>query len=157
LPADLPLPSPAQRIRVLAVPGNDDPRGSAREELVGRAWTVAGDSDRRGLRLTPAAGDLVGRRGSAREAADRPSEAVIPGTIQVTPSGQPLVLMPDGGTTGGYPVVAVVIDADRPILGQLAPWDEVRFRLVDLAAAQAAVRERRALLNAIADRLGAIG
>lgn len=151
LPAELPMPSPAQRIRVLAV-ARDEPGRSTTEALARRAWTIAGDSDRRGLRLLPASGASSSdwRGGVPATIADRPSEPVIPGTIQLTPSGQPMVLMPDAGTTGGYAVAAVVIAADVPILGQLAPWDEVRFRLVDLASACAAELDRRRLLEAIA-------
>ncbi|HEX7949538.1 MAG TPA: biotin-dependent carboxyltransferase family protein [Candidatus Limnocylindrales bacterium] len=166
LPAGLPLPSPAQRLRIIAVT-DAEPGGSVAEQLAGHAWTVAGNSDRRGLRLLPASGGGVAHaRGAPRDspgaslggpevAADRPSEPVIPGTIQVTPSGQPLVLMPDAGTTGGYAVAAVVIAADLPLLGQLAPWDEVRFRIVDLPAATEAARDRRRLRDAIAMAVGA--
>lgn len=148
LPVGLGLPSPAQRVRILAVE-SDEPHRYTAQRLAGQAWVVSGDSDRRGLRLLPASGERSRepRGGSHTSAADRPSEAVIPGTIQVTPSGQPLVLMPDAGTTGGYEVAAVVIAADLPILGQLAPWDEVRFRLVDAPAALDAALDRRRLLD----------
>jgi antagonist of KipI len=150
LPSDVALPSPAQRIRLL--PG---PEAGRIEDLAGRPWIVARDSDRRGLRLEPASSSGAGRppggdagatvpRGPA---ADRPSHGMVPGAIQLTPTGLPLVLMPDAGTTGGYPVIAVVISADVPLLGQLAPGDEVRFRVVDGGAARAAAVERRQLLD----------
>ena len=142
LPSDLVLPSPAQRIRVLA-----GPEPSLLGGVAGQPWIVARDSDRRGIRLEPA-----GPESTARPAADRPSHGVVAGAIQLTPSGLPLVLMPDAGTTGGYPVAAVVISADVPLLGQLAPGDEVRFRVVDLAVARAAAAERHVLL----DRLRAV-
>lgn len=154
LPAGLSLPSPAQRIRILAIAGDETGR-AAGERLAGQSWIVSGDSDRRGLRLMPASGGGLPEphEGGRAAVADRPSEAVIPGTIQVTPAGQPLVLMPDAGTTGGYEIAAVVIAADLPILGQLAPWDEVRFRLVDLPTATDAARDRRRLLDEIATAL----
>jgi antagonist of KipI len=154
LPAGISLPSPAQRVRILAVAGDEAGR-SAAELLAAQAWVVSGDSDRRGLRLGPASGGSLLAPDGGQATADRPSEAVIPGTIQVTPSGQPLVLMPDAGTTGGYAVAAVVIVADLPIVGQLAPWDEVRFRLVDLPTATEAARDRRRLLDDIAAALEA--
>jgi antagonist of KipI len=56
---------------------------------------------------------------------------VVPGAIQLTPSGQPIVLMPDGGVTGGYAVVAVVLSADLPVLGQLVPGASLRFRIAE--------------------------
>jgi allophanate hydrolase subunit 2 len=86
------------------------------------------NSDRRGLRLdaddetAPAVLAMPG---------DRPSFGVVPGAIQLTPSGQPIVLMPDGGVTGGYAVIAVVASADQPRLGQLVPGAPLRFTRTD--------------------------
>jgi biotin-dependent carboxylase-like uncharacterized protein len=148
------LPSPAQRIRILAGPasGAGDP---ARAGITERAWTVDAASDRRGLRLQPA--DPSANDGGRLEplaAGELPSHGVLPGAIQVTPAGQPLVLMPDSGTTGGYPVVAVVIHADLALLGQLGPGAEVRFRETTVEQARTAELERRALLRAIGERHG---
>jgi len=91
--------------------------------LLGQDWTISYSSDRRGLRLE------AGREAPelAIAAADRPSFGVVPGAIQLTPSGQPIVLMPDGGVTGGYPVIGVVMASDRSALGQLVPGSTVRF------------------------------
>lgn len=116
-------------VRVLAGPAALEPGGADRlATLLATRWTVALESDRRGLRLEPADGDGAGGFAALSiEPADRPSHGVVPGAIQVSPSGQPLVLMPDGGVTGGYPVIAVVIRADLALLGQLAPGAEVRF------------------------------
>ena len=118
------LPSPDRPIRILAGPAA---AGSGGEErllaLLDTRWIVGLDSDRRGLRLE--SGGDAGFRLAA--AGDRPSQGLVVGAIQLTPSGQPLVLMPDGGTTGGYPVVAIVVAADLPRLGQLAPGAEIRF------------------------------
>lgn len=110
-------------IRVLAGPAANEPGGDARlDAFLATAWTVSIASDRRGLRLESERPLDV-----PADAGDRPSHGVVPGTIQLTPSGQPLVLMPDGGVTGGYPVLAVVASADLPRLGQLAPTAVVRF------------------------------
>jgi antagonist of KipI len=72
------------------------------------------------------------------------STTVVPGTIQVPPDGQPIVLMADAQTIGGYPQVAHVISVDLPLLAQLRPGDAVRFREVTLAEAHqlATVRKR---------------
>ena len=79
-----------------------------------------------GLRL---AGDpLPGAR-----AMELASLGVLPGSIQVPADGRPIVLLADCQPTGGYPVVAVVIRADRAALGQLVPGEAVAFRVVDLA------------------------
>ncbi|MGN6198767.1 MAG: urea amidolyase family protein, partial [Humibacter sp.] len=60
--------------------------------------------------------------------AELPSEPMVPGAIQVPPSGEPTVLLADGPVTGGYPVLAVVADADLDLFAQLRPGQRVRFR-----------------------------
>jgi biotin-dependent carboxylase-like uncharacterized protein len=110
-------------IRVLPGPAAGEPGGDARlAALLEIEWTVSISSDRRGLRLE-ADRDLA----ALAVAGDRPSHGVVPGTIQLTPSGQPIVLMPDAGTTGGYPVIAIVLSAELHRLGQLAPGATVHF------------------------------
>jgi allophanate hydrolase subunit 2 len=58
------------------------------------------------------------------------SEGLVTGAIQVPPSGQPILLLPDHPTTGGYPVIAVVVADDLWLAGQLAPSMRCRFRQV---------------------------
>ena len=58
---------------------------------------------------------------------------MVTGAVQVPPDGQPVVLLCDHATVGGYPVVATVVRADLGVLGQLRPGDAVRFEAVDLA------------------------
>jgi biotin-dependent carboxylase-like uncharacterized protein len=112
-------------VRVLPGPAADEPGGEDLWlALIGATWTIGLDSDRRGLRLEQAGGARL-RAGAA--AGDRPSHGVVVGAIQLTPSGQPLVLMPDGGVTGGYPVIAIVVSTDLPLLGQLTPGAAIHF------------------------------
>ena len=76
----------------------------------------------------PAAGR--GGRGAAAEQARRrrlDSQGVVTGAVQVPPDGDPVVLLPDHATLGGYPVLAVVASADHGLLGQCAPGTRVRF------------------------------
>jgi biotin-dependent carboxylase-like uncharacterized protein len=155
-PPDLPLPSFSAPVRVLTGPdaagsAADDAAGStpALTDLLVGAWTVSHASDRRGLRLEGSALATPG------EVADRPSQAVLPGAIQLTPSGQPIVLMPDAGPTGGYPVIAVVCSADLWLLGQLRPGSEVAFQLVHAAMARRAIEDHRRLLSTAAQQLAA--
>jgi antagonist of KipI len=68
------------------------------------------------------------------------------GAIQVTPSGQPIVLFVEQQTTGGYPKVANVIGADLHCLGQLRPRAEVRFERTTLEVAVSLWREQEKLL-----------
>ncbi len=76
------------------------------------------------------------------EEKDLLSEAVAPGTIQVPPSGQPILLLGDCQTIGGYPKIAHVITVDLPAAVQLRPGDSVRFVEVSLAEAQQLFIER---------------
>jgi antagonist of KipI len=64
------------------------------------------------------------------------SEPAPIGGIQIPPDGKPIVLMVDRQTIGGYPLAAVVISADIPLLAQVAPGGRVAFRLVTLQEAQ---------------------
>jgi antagonist of KipI len=63
--------------------------------------------------------------------------------VQVPPSGEPILLMADRPTTGGYPQLAVVISADLPIAGQLAPGDWVQFDACSMSQALAALSSQR--------------
>lgn len=58
-----------------------------------------------------------------------PTEAISLGAIQVPPSGQPVIFLPDHPVTGGYPVVAVVHDADLDLAAQVRPGQRIRFTL----------------------------
>ncbi len=81
------------------------------------------------------------------------SEPVCPGTVQVTPDGQCILLGVDCQTIGGYPKVAQVISADLDLAGQLRPGDRVAFRRVDLAQARQAAAAARARLRSWVARL----
>jgi biotin-dependent carboxylase-like uncharacterized protein len=78
----------------------------------------------------------------------RPSSAVMPGALQVTPSGCGFLLLADGQTTGGYPHLLQVIRADRHLLGQLRPSDRVQFLLRSQTEAEAALKAKQRLLDA---------
>ncbi|HTX55663.1 MAG TPA: biotin-dependent carboxyltransferase family protein [Candidatus Acidoferrales bacterium] len=89
------------------------------DRLWDREWTVGHESNRMGCRLR---GDARPHdRGSMR------SRAVFPGFIQLPPSGEPIVLMSDAQTTGGYPLAGVVVEADLWKLGQTPLGAKIRF------------------------------
>jgi KipI family sensor histidine kinase inhibitor len=92
--------------------------------LTRTTWTVSSRSDRVGMRLE---GDPL-RRTDKREL---PSEGMVRGAIQVPPGGEPVVFLADHPVTGGYPVVAVVVDADVDRAAQVRPGQSVRFRAVE--------------------------
>ena len=130
-------PSPPMRV----LPGSDptDPG----DGLFEHAWTVAPASDRQGLRL-------VGRSVAVRNAREYISEPIIPGTVQLPHGGEPIVLLADAQTHGGYPRIGHVIRADRGRLAQLRAGDKIRFAPCTPVEALAAVRERTHTLARIA-------
>jgi biotin-dependent carboxylase-like uncharacterized protein len=101
------------------VPG---PRADWFSSLADTVWRVSPSSNRIGTRLEGPPLERL-RHGELL------SEGVVTGSVQVPPSGQPILLGPDHPTTGGYPVVAVVRGDDLPLAGQLAPGTTVRFRI----------------------------
>jgi biotin-dependent carboxylase-like uncharacterized protein len=126
--------------RIGAMPGPHE--GRFDEAVVARffdaTFTAAQQSDRQGVRLEGLA------------VAPRPGEiltcGVIAGAVQVPRGGQPIVLLADHQTTGGYPIIATVIGADLGQVAQRAPGEPLRFYRVDRAGALLRGRERAALL-----------
>jgi allophanate hydrolase subunit 2 len=123
---------------------------TALDALCKVTWTVGLASNRQGLRLT---GDGTVMSSLLPDAGTQLSHGVVPGTIQLPPDGGAIVLLADAQPTGGYPVVGVVISADLPIMGQLAPGASVRFERVTPAEAVVAWTVRQAALAAGAGRL----
>ena len=106
-------------------------------------YTVTPQMDRMGMRLegkalihrTPACADIV-------------SDGVTPGAIQVPGNGQPIILLADCQTVGGYPKIATVISADLSRLAQMKPGRTLRFKAVNADEAKAALLEREACWQA---------
>ncbi len=80
---------------------------------------------------------LLGPSLARKDALAMLTEGVCLGAVQVPESGQPIVLLVEQQTTGGYPKIASVVSADLPALGQLRPRDRVRFEWVTIATAHA--------------------
>lgn len=104
-------------------------------QLAEHAWTVDARSNRQGLRC---AGDAI-----VVAADEQISAPVAPGTIQLPPDGQPIVLLADAQTVGGYPRLGHVIATDLPRLAQWRAGDALRFVAVDAIAARAAAQRRQ--------------
>jgi 5-oxoprolinase (ATP-hydrolysing) subunit C len=81
------------------------------------------------------------------------SDGIPPGAIQVPGDGQPIVLLADRQTTGGYPKIATVISADLPALGRVGPGARLRFAAVTVAEAELARRMLEADIAAWPSRL----
>jgi antagonist of KipI len=108
---------------------------SALQHFSSEGFFVSPDSDRMGIRLD-------GPRLERTNDVDLLSEAVAPGTVQVPPSGKPILLLNDCQTIGGYPKIAHVITVDLPIAAQLSPGDRIRFSEVWIRDAHALLLER---------------
>jgi biotin-dependent carboxylase-like uncharacterized protein len=91
--------------------------------LHGASYVVGSDSNRIGLRLE-------GARIRRRDREELPSEGMVLGAVQVPPNGQPVVFLADHPTTGGYPVIGVVVPEDLAACAQLRPGDEITLRVV---------------------------
>ncbi|MCT4496885.1 biotin-dependent carboxyltransferase family protein [Pseudomonas sivasensis] len=131
-----------EQIRVIAGREWKDFSAESQAHFLNHDYTLSGDSDRMGYRLdgTPLA------LSSPKELL---SESVTFGTVQVPPSGKPLILMADRQTTGGYPRIAQVASVDLPRLAQLLPGDKLRFSLIDLSAAETLLLTRARTLKAM--------
>ena len=101
----------------------------AEPDLLGTTtWTVSSRSDRVGIRLE---GTAL-RHHASRQDQELPSEGVVRGAVQVPPGGEPVLFLADHPVTGGYPVAAVVRDADVDRLAQAVPGQSVRIALTGL-------------------------
>ena len=105
------------------------------QHFINELFAVSSDSDRMGVRID-------GPELKREDNVDLISEAVAPGTIQVPPSGKPILLLGDCQTIGGYPKIAHVITVDLGIAAQLRAGDRVRFSEVSLADAHHLLLER---------------
>jgi biotin-dependent carboxylase-like uncharacterized protein len=131
-PRATPVPSVAAphptsaTVRVVLGPQADHFDGSTIDRFLSSDFRLGATSDRVGCRLE---GEPLQHQGPAEILSD----GMLPGSIQVPPDGQPIVMLRDGPTTGGYPKVATVITEDLPLLAQLVPGEgQVRFEQVKL-------------------------
>jgi antagonist of KipI len=131
---------PRKTLRVTEGPQFDWFLDAAQHALLQNAFRVTEEADRMGLRLE-------GRVLARRAAKEMISEGVSLGAVQVTPSGQAILLFVEQQTAGGYPKIANVIGADLFCIGQLRPRDEIGFARVTLAEARELWIEQQQLLN----------
>jgi biotin-dependent carboxylase-like uncharacterized protein len=141
---DLPA-APDLPIRVVMGP-QDDEFGDAKELFLGSEWKISATSDRMGYRLEgPVIKHLHGH--------NIVSDGTVNGSIQVPGTGQPIVLMPDRGTSGGYPKIATVISADLGRFAQTQAGRLFRFKAITMAEAQTEYRAFAAMLRGLPDRI----
>lgn len=132
-------------LRVLAGAEHEAFTPTARDALYQSDWRVTAEANRMGCRLEGPVLSLV-----------RPlelfSHGIMPGTVQVPPSGQPIIQLAEANTCGGYPKIATIITADLRRLAQARPGTRLRFQAVDRPTAIAARRQQRHYIESIAAR-----
>lgn len=118
-------------VRVRVVLGPQDDMFSENDLMLfsKQQYTVTCDLDRMGIRLWG-----IALRG--KEKLEIISDAITFGSIQITNSGMPIILMADHQTTGGYAKIATVISADLPKLAQVKPNDKISFEIIDIDTAE---------------------
>ena len=139
-PALWPMYADEATVRVILGPQADHFTAEAVATFLSAAYTVQPDSNRMGVRLR-------GPRLSHTQGADLTSEGIALGAVQVPDSGQPIILMADRQTTGGYTKIATVIGADIGVVGQARPGARLRFAAVMVEAALVARRAQEALVT----------
>jgi biotin-dependent carboxylase-like uncharacterized protein len=120
--------------------------GEAQQALLGREFTVSADNNRQGMRLEGPALALSRKL-------ELLSHGIMPGTIQVPPSGQAVIQLAEANTCGGYPKIGHVIETDLWKLGQAPSGASMRFELVSRDAAVAAIRDEELRMRRLANLL----
>lgn len=136
VPEARPAYGPAPTVEVISGPQSDRFTADELAVFTSGFYRLSASSDRMGYRLD---GPALHGRGPL----ELTSEGMTVGSIQVPPGGQPIAMMADCATTGGYPKIACVTSAAMPLLAQCTPGkDGVRFRETSVASAQAGYRSR---------------
>lgn len=127
-------------VRVILGPQDDLFTREGLDTFLTRPYTVSNDFSRMGYRLEGpvihhvADGNII-------------SDGIVAGAIQVPTSGQPIIMMAERQTVGGYTKIAAVISADLPLVGQCRPGDTLRFRAVSVEEAHHAWRQQNRMLE----------
>jgi KipI family sensor histidine kinase inhibitor len=135
-------------LRVVPGPHPERFAPGAFDSLASMNFTVEADSNRIGLRLRAREATPLLAAGTV---AELDSQGIVTGAVQVPPDGDPVILLPDHATMGGYPVLAVVVAVDHGLLGQCAPGMSVALAPIAHAVARRAWSTyRRRMADAIA-------
>ncbi|OZI30363.1 hypothetical protein CAL29_20215 [Bordetella genomosp. 10] len=145
---DLPPRETPEAVRAMRGPQWQAFTEDARAAFTSTPFTVDTQSDRMGYRLR---GEVL----KLEQPLEMISEATAFGTVQVPPDGNPIVLMADRQSAGGYPKIAYVATVDLPVLAQALPGAALRFAIVEMEEAQALYLAQAAELAALRERVRA--
>jgi len=142
IPAEnLPEYLPVAELRIIRGPEIDQFDDKEIRSFLIAEYNVTDQSDRMGYRLS---GEMIKHKAGR---ADIISAGISPGTIQIPGNGQPIILMADRQTTGGYTRIANIITADLQLAAQFKPGDKIRFREVTIEEAQNILSDRSGLIR----------
>jgi biotin-dependent carboxylase-like uncharacterized protein len=145
LTLEAPSLAPETAIRVVLGPQGDFFTPEGIETLLSAPYTVSPEADRMGYRL--AGPTVVHARGF-----NIVSDGIVAGSVQVPGAGEPIVMMADRQTTGGYPKIATVISADLRVIAQRRTGETVRFAAIEIMEAQRIARERAEVIRTLPSR-----
>lgn len=129
-------------IRVVEGPQAEYFSSQGLQDFYSKAFTVSNESDRMGYRLE-------GPKIEFSVRVDMVSEPTLYGSVQIPPSGKPVVLMADCGTSGGYPKIATLASVDRGLLAQKGPGAELYFEAISVQQAQSLLRQQEHFFNTL--------
>lgn len=132
--------------RTVPGPQADAFTAAGQAAFVHGVYALTADCDRMACKLS-------GPGIETRHGSDIVSDGIVAGSVQVSANGQPIVMLADHQTTGGYAKIATVISADLPALAQLRPGEKLAFCYVTAAQAVAAARAQAGVLNKIKERM----
>ena len=137
------IPSPEKEppLRVVAGPQNHHFTEKGSQTFYSSPYQVTPQCDRMGVRLE---GPKIERRSDVEESII--SEGLISGAIQIPGDGKPIIILTEL-VTGGYTKIATIISADLPMVAQLKPGDQVRFKTISIEEAHLLLREQEERLK----------
>ena len=124
-----------RQIRVILGPQDDYFSRQSIAAFAEAVYTISNNSDRMGYRLQGPAVKKAKQQ-------DLITDGIAFGSIQIPPDGQPIIMLADHQTTGGYPKLATVATVDLPLLAQSMPGDRLQFRLISVQEAQQLLRQQ---------------
>ncbi len=127
-------------IRAVAGPQEDYFSPEEYAKLQQEIYTISNESDRMGYRLE-------GRPVEKTRQQDLITDGIVFGSVQIPPNGQPIIMLADHQTTGGYPKIATVATVDLPKLAQAMPGTKLQFKIISVQEAQKLLREHHKKLN----------
>lgn len=135
-----------RQVRVVLGPQEDYFSRQAIAAFADSVYTVSNQSDRMGCRLQ-------GMAVKKTRQEDMITDGIVFGSIQIPPDGQPIVMLADHQTTGGYPKLATVATVDLPLMAQAVPGDSLQFKIITVQEAQQLLRQQYEAMDEVVKKM----